>query len=49
MPVHQPNNRFRCANNGYDADIENGRSVLEGSRETLLGDPKFSSKFLGLE
>ena len=29
--------------------IENGRTVLEGTRETLLGDPKFSSKFLGLE
>jgi branched-chain amino acid transport system ATP-binding protein len=29
--------------------IENGRSVLEGNRETLLGDPNFSSKFLGLE
>jgi branched-chain amino acid transport system ATP-binding protein len=29
--------------------IENGRSVLEGNRETLLGDPKFTSKFLGLE
>ena len=29
--------------------IENGRSVLEGNRETLFGDPNFSSKFLGLE
>jgi branched-chain amino acid transport system ATP-binding protein len=29
--------------------IENGRTVLEGSRETLLGDPNFNSKFLGLE
>jgi branched-chain amino acid transport system ATP-binding protein len=29
--------------------IENGRTVLEGTRETLLGDPNFSSKFLGLE
>ncbi len=29
--------------------IENGRSVLEGNRQTLLGDPKFTSKFLGLE
>ena len=29
--------------------IENGRSVLEGTRQTLLGDPKFTSKFLGLE
>jgi branched-chain amino acid transport system ATP-binding protein len=29
--------------------IENGRTVLEGSRETLLEDPNFSSKFLGLE
>jgi branched-chain amino acid transport system ATP-binding protein len=29
--------------------IENGRSVLEGNRETLLDDPKFTSKFLGLE
>jgi branched-chain amino acid transport system ATP-binding protein len=29
--------------------IENGRTVLEGTRETLLGDPEFSSKFLGLE
>jgi branched-chain amino acid transport system ATP-binding protein len=29
--------------------IENGRSVLEGNRETLLGDPNFTSKFLGLD
>jgi branched-chain amino acid transport system ATP-binding protein len=29
--------------------IENGRSVLEGRRETLLDDPTFTSKFLGLE
>jgi branched-chain amino acid transport system ATP-binding protein len=29
--------------------IENGRTVLEGTRESLLSDPKFSSKFLGLE
>jgi branched-chain amino acid transport system ATP-binding protein len=29
--------------------IENGRTVLEGTRETLLGDPGFNSKFLGLE
>lgn len=29
--------------------IENGRTVLEGTRETLLGDPNFTNKFLGLE
>ncbi len=29
--------------------IENGRTVLEGSKETLLGDPTFTNKFLGLE
>jgi branched-chain amino acid transport system ATP-binding protein len=29
--------------------IENGRTVLGGSRESLLGDPNFNSKFLGLE
>ncbi len=29
--------------------IENGRTVLDGSRDTLLGDPNFNSKFLGLE
>jgi branched-chain amino acid transport system ATP-binding protein len=29
--------------------IENGRTVLEGDRQTLLGDPNFTSKFLGLE
>lgn len=29
--------------------IENGRSVLAGSRDELLGDPDFSSKFLGLD
>jgi branched-chain amino acid transport system ATP-binding protein len=29
--------------------IENGRTVLEGSKETLLGDPAFTNKFLGLE
>ncbi len=29
--------------------IENGRTVLEGGREQLLGDPAFAAKFLGLE
>lgn len=29
--------------------IENGRTVLEGGREQLLGDPSFAGKFLGLE
>jgi branched-chain amino acid transport system ATP-binding protein len=29
--------------------IENGRTVLEGTRDALLGDPNFSRKFLGLE
>lgn len=29
--------------------IENGRTVLEGGREKLLGDPSFAGKFLGLE
>jgi branched-chain amino acid transport system ATP-binding protein len=29
--------------------IENGRTVLEGDRDTLLGNPAFSDKFLGLE
>lgn len=29
--------------------IENGRTVLEGDRATLLGDEGFSRKFLGLE
>jgi branched-chain amino acid transport system ATP-binding protein len=29
--------------------IENGRTVLEGTRASLLGDAEFSSKFLGLE
>ena len=29
--------------------IENGRTVLEGTRETLLDDPNFTTKFLGLE
>jgi branched-chain amino acid transport system ATP-binding protein len=29
--------------------IENGRTVLEGTRDTLLGDPNFTKKFLGLE
>ena len=29
--------------------IENGRTVLEGNRQTLLGDPNFTNKFLGLE
>ena len=29
--------------------IENGRTVLEGTRESLLGDPNFSNKFLGLD
>lgn len=28
--------------------IENGHTVLEGSREQLLADPTFASKFLGL-
>lgn len=29
--------------------LENGRTVLEGDREALLGDRAFASKFLGLE
>lgn len=29
--------------------IENGRGVLQGPRDELLGDPDFSSKFLGLD
>jgi branched-chain amino acid transport system ATP-binding protein len=29
--------------------IENGRTVLEGTRSSLLGDADFTSKFLGLE
>lgn len=29
--------------------LENGRTVLEGTREALLGDPAFAAKFLGLE
>ncbi len=29
--------------------IENGRSALDGTRESLLGDPEFGTKFLGLE
>lgn len=29
--------------------LENGRTVLEGSREALKGDPAFAAKFLGLE
>lgn len=29
--------------------LENGRTVLDGSREALLNDPAFAAKFLGLE
>lgn len=29
--------------------IENGRTVMEGNKETLLGDSGFAAKFLGLE
>ena len=29
--------------------IENGRTVLDGAKETLLNDSGFSNKFLGLE
>ena len=29
--------------------IENGRTVLEGSKDQLLNDPDFSDKFLGLD
>jgi branched-chain amino acid transport system ATP-binding protein len=29
--------------------IENGRTVLEGTRDRLLGDPNFTKVFLGLE
>jgi branched-chain amino acid transport system ATP-binding protein len=29
--------------------IENGRTVLEGTRESLVGNPEFNNKFLGLD
>jgi branched-chain amino acid transport system ATP-binding protein len=29
--------------------IENGRTVLEGTREALVGNPEFNNKFLGLD
>lgn len=29
--------------------IENGRTVMEGTKQSLLEDPAFSSKFLGLD
>ncbi len=29
--------------------VENGRTVLEGSRDALLNDPAFATKFLGLD
>ncbi len=29
--------------------IENGRTVLDGARDALLGDPEFGKKFLGLD
>jgi branched-chain amino acid transport system ATP-binding protein len=29
--------------------IENGKTVLQGTRDSLLGDPNFSNKFLGLD
>ena len=29
--------------------LENGRSVLQGDRDALLGDPAFARTFLGLE
>ncbi len=29
--------------------IENGRTVLEGDRDALVGNPEFSNKFLGLD
>ena len=29
--------------------IENGKTVLEGSRDQLLGDPTFGAKLLGLD
>lgn len=29
--------------------IENGRTVLEGTREALIGNPEFNNKFLGLD
>ena len=29
--------------------IENGRTVLAGSREDLIGNPEFNNKFLGLD
>lgn len=32
----------------YAYVIENGRTVLEGDARTLLGDPDFGTKFLGL-
>jgi branched-chain amino acid transport system ATP-binding protein len=33
----------------YAYVIENGRTVLEGDKATLLDDPDFSNKFLGLD
>jgi len=33
----------------YAYVIENGRTVLDGDKATLLGDPDFSNKFLGLD
>ena len=33
----------------YAYVIENGRNVLDGAKDTLLNDPGFSNKFLGLE
>lgn len=33
----------------YAYVIENGRTVLDGARDELLGDPEFSNKFLGLD
>lgn len=29
--------------------IENGRTVLDGTKNDLSGDPDFSNKFLGLD
>lgn len=29
--------------------VENGRTVLDGTKDQLLGDPEFSRKFLGLD
>ncbi len=29
--------------------IENGRTVLDGTREALVGNPQFNNKFLGLD